>query len=126
MYHLALVAAGGAVGASLRHLVNLATLRLFGPGYPWGTLAVNVVGSLAMGLFVALLALKFQGNASLRLLVATGIFGGFTTFSAFSLDVAVMVERGDMAAAALYVAASVLLSIGALFIGLWVVRAAFA
>ncbi|HOV02976.1 MAG TPA: fluoride efflux transporter CrcB [Kaistiaceae bacterium] len=126
MYHLALVAAGGAVGASLRHLVNLAALRLFGPGYPWGTLAVNVVGSLAMGLFVALLALKFQGNASLRLLVATGIFGGFTTFSAFSLDVAVMVERGDIAAAALYVAASVLLSIGALFIGLWVVRAALA
>ncbi|MEZ5839084.1 MAG: fluoride efflux transporter CrcB [Hyphomicrobiales bacterium] len=126
MYHFALVAAGGAIGASLRHLVNLATLRLFGPGYPWGTLAVNIVGSLAMGVFVALLALKLQGNGNLRLLVATGLFGGFTTFSAFSLDVAVMVERGDVMTAAGYVAASVILSIGALFAGLWLVRAAFA
>src|SRR5690606_20245426 len=83
MYHLLLVAVGGALGSGLRHLVNLAALRLFGPGFPWGTFAVNVVGSFAMGLFVELLARRFGGSAELRLFVATGIFGGFTTFSAF-------------------------------------------
>ncbi|WP_421929813.1 fluoride efflux transporter CrcB [Neoaquamicrobium sediminum] len=122
MYHLVLVAAGGAVGAGLRHLVNLATLRLFGSGFPWGTLTVNVVGSLAMGLFMAWLVRRTGSSAELRLLVATGLFGGFTTFSAFSLDFAVLYERGAIMQAFSYVAASVLLSIGALFVGLWVAR----
>lgn len=122
MYHLVLVAAGGAVGAGLRHLVNLATLRLFGSAFPWGTLTVNVVGSLAMGLFMAWLVRRTGSSAELRLLVATGLFGGFTTFSAFSLDFAVLYERGALMQAFSYVAASVLLSIGALFIGLWVAR----
>ncbi|MBX9450283.1 MAG: fluoride efflux transporter CrcB [Neoaquamicrobium sediminum] len=122
MYHLVLVAAGGAVGAGLRHLVNLATLRLFGSGFPWGTLTVNVVGSLAMGLFMAWLVRRTGSSAELRLLVATGLFGGFTTFSAFSLDFAVLYERGALMQAFSYVAASVLLSIGALFVGLWVAR----
>ncbi|MEX4007753.1 fluoride efflux transporter CrcB [Neoaquamicrobium sediminum] len=122
MYHLVLVAAGGAVGAGLRHLVNLATLRLFGSGFPWGTLTVNVVGSLAMGLFMAWLLRRTGSSAELRLLVATGLFGGFTTFSAFSLDFAVLYERGALMQAFSYVAASVLLSIGALFVGLWVAR----
>jgi CrcB protein len=122
MYHLVLVAAGGAVGAGLRHLVNLATLRMFGAGFPWGTLTVNVVGSLAMGLFMAWLVRRTGSSAELRLLVATGLFGGFTTFSAFSLDFAVLYERGALMQASSYVAASVLLSIGALFVGLWVAR----
>ena len=122
MYHLVLVAAGGAVGAGLRHLVNLATLRLFGSGFPWGTLTVNVVGSLAMGLFMAWLVRRTGSSAELRLLVATGLFGGFTTFSAFSLDFAVLYERGALMQAFSYVAASVLLSIGALFVGLLVAR----
>ncbi|MBX9461347.1 MAG: fluoride efflux transporter CrcB [Aquamicrobium sp.] len=122
MYHLVLVAAGGAVGAGLRHLVNLATLRLFGSAFPWGTLTVNVVGSLAMGLFMAWLVRRTGSSAELRLLVATGLFGGFTTFSAFSLDFAVLYERGALMQAFSYVAASVLLSIGALFVGLWVAR----
>ncbi len=122
MYHLVLVAAGGAVGAGVRHLVNLATLRLFGSGFPWGTLTVNVVGSLAMGLFTAWLVRRTGSSAELRLLVATGLFGGFTTFSAFSLDFAVLYERGALMQAFSYVAASVLLSIGALFVGLWVAR----
>lgn len=122
MYHLFLVAAGGAVGAGLRHLVNLATLRLFGPGFPWGTLAVNIAGSLAMGLFTAWLVRRTGSSAELRLLVATGVLGGFTTFSAFSLDFAVLYERGTLMQAFSYVAASVLLSIGALFVGLWVAR----
>lgn len=122
MYHLVLVAAGGAIGAGLRHLVNLATLRLFGSGFPWGTLTVNIIGSLAMGLFTAWLVRRTGSSAELRLLVATGLFGGFTTFSAFSLDFAVLYERGALMQAFSYVAASVLLSIGALFVGLWVAR----
>jgi CrcB protein len=119
MYHLVLVAVGGALGSGLRHLVNLAALRLFGPGFPWGTLAVNVAGSLVMGLFVEVLARRFGGSAELRLFVATGILGGFTTFSAFSLDVAVLYERGATVQALGYVAASLVVSIAALFLGMW-------
>lgn len=126
MKHLLLVAAGGAIGAALRHLVNLGSLRLFGPGFPYGTLTVNIVGSLIMGIFVELLVLKLQGSGNLRLFIATGLLGGFTTFSAFSLDVAVMAERGAIAMAGAYVAASVVLSISALFAGLWLVRAVLA
>ena len=102
--------------------MNLATLRLFGSGFPWGTLTGNVGGSLAMGLFMAWLVRRTGSSAELRLLVATGLFGGFTTFSAFSLDFAVLYERGALMQAFSYVAASVLLSIGALFVGLWVAR----
>jgi len=119
MYHLLLVAIGGALGSGLRHLVNLAALRLFGPAFPWGTLAVNIAGSFVMGLFVEVLARRFGGSAELRLFVATGILGGFTTFSAFSLDVAVLYERGATAQAALYVAASLAVSVAALFVGMW-------
>ena len=110
------------MGAALRHLVNLWTLRAIGPGFPWGTLTVNILGSLLMGIFIELLVLKFQGTANLRLFVATGMLGGFTTFSAFSLDVAVMVERGAAALALLYAAVSVLAAITGLFIGLRLVR----
>ena len=119
MYHLLLVAVGGALGSGLRHLVNLAALRLFGPAFPWGTLAVNIAGSFVMGVFVEVLARRFGGSAELRLFVATGILGGFTTFSAFSLDVAVLYERGATAQAALYVAASLAVSVAALFVGMW-------
>lgn len=126
MQHILLVALGGGVGAALRHLVNLGTLRLFGTGFPWGTLTVNVVGSLLMGLLVELLALKLDASANLRLMLATGFLGGFTTFSAFSLDVALMVERGDVALAALYVGLSVTGAFAGIFIGLGAVRALFA
>ncbi len=126
MKHLLLVALGGGIGAGLRHLVSLTTLRLFGPGFPWGTFAVNVAGSFAMGVFIAWLARYSNvlgGNAQdVRYLVATGVLGGFTTFSAFSLDFAVMWERGDMGLAGAYAIASVLLSLTAIFAGLWVVR----
>jgi CrcB protein len=122
MNHLLFVAAGGAIGAGCRHLVGLAALRLLGPGFPFGTLTVNVVGSLLMGVLIGSLALRFEAPAGLRLFLATGVLGGFTTFSAFSLDVAVLAERGETAAAAGYIAASVVLSIGALFAGLWLVR----
>ena len=122
MLHLLLVAIGGAVGASVRHLVNLAALRIAGPNFPWGTMAINVAGSLAMGVFIELLARRFNASNELRLFVATGILGGFTTFSAFSLDFAVLWERGAMVSALGYALASVIGSLLALFLGLWLAR----
>ncbi|MBE0692770.1 MAG: fluoride efflux transporter CrcB [Aquamicrobium sp.] len=122
MYHFLLVAAGGALGSGLRHLTNLAALRLLGPGFPWGTLTVNLVGGFLMGVFVELLARRLGGSAELRLFVATGFLGGYTTFSAFSLDFAVLYERGALAQAFGYVAASVVFSIAALFLGMWLAK----
>lgn len=122
MQHLLIVMAGGAVGAGLRHLVGLASLRLFGSGFPVGTLTVNVVGCFALGVFVELLALKLSGSGPLRLLVATGMLGGFTTFSAFSLDVALLWDRGTVGIAAGYLLATVILSVLAMFAGLALVR----
>ena len=119
MTNLLLVAAGGAIGASLRHLSGIAALRLFGAGFPWGTLFVNVFGSFLMGLFIAWMVKKTGVSNDVRLFMATGILGGFTTFSAFSLDVANMVERGAMSSAFIYIAASVIISLAAVFIGLW-------
>ena len=122
--HLLIVAGGGAIGAGGRHLVNLVALRILGPGFPWGTFIVNVVGSLVMGLFIGALVKWGAAGSSqnLRLFLATGLLGGFTTFSAFSLDVAVLWERGATLTALGYVAASVLLSILAVFVGLWIMR----
>ena len=122
MLHLILVAAGGAIGAALRHLVNLASLRLVGPGFPWGTMAINVMGSFAMGVFIELLARRFNASNELRLFIATGVLGGFTTFSAFSLDFAVLWERGAALPALTYAITSVVGSILALFLGLWLAR----
>jgi CrcB protein len=122
MYHLILVALGGAIGSSLRHFVNLAALRVVGPGFPWGTMAINIVGSFAMGVFVEILARRFGDSNEVRLFVATGILGGFTTFSAFSLDFAVLWERGAALPALAYLLASVVGSILALFLGLWLAR----
>lgn len=123
MYHLFLVMIGGGLGAGGRHLVSLATLRLFGPGFPAGTLAVNVAGSLAMGLLIGWLVKQDGGHLQpLRYFLATGVLGGFTTFSAFSLDTAVLWERGDTHLALVYVLASVCLSIMAVFAGLALMR----
>ena len=122
MTHFLVVFLGGGLGAGMRHLTGLAALRWFVPGYPWGTIFVNIVGSLAMGIFIALLGRKIQATNELRLLIATGFLGGFTTFSAFSLDFAVMWERGATTTAFLYVMASVVLSLTALFAGLWLAR----
>ena len=97
---------------------------MFGPGYPVGTLAVNVIGGLLMGLLAGYFALRYSGGGQgLRLFLATGILGGFTTFSAFSLDAVLLWERGDIIGAALYVLLSVVLSIGALVAGLAIMRA---
>lgn len=123
MNHILLVAIGGALGSVGRYLTGLATLRLFGPGYPWGTLTVNLVGGLAIGIFAELIARRFDGSAELRLFIITGILGGFTTFSAFSLEVTAMAERGDYLTALGYVLVSVALSVAAVFAGLALVRA---
>ena len=119
-----LVFVGGGIGAAARHGVNLAAARLIGVSFPWGTVIVNVVGSLLMGLIVAFLAFRAHGSWSqhTRLFLTTGFLGGFTTFSAFSLDVALLWERGAQTHAAAYVAGSVLVSIAALFFGMWLVR----
>ncbi|MBS0533355.1 MAG: fluoride efflux transporter CrcB [Proteobacteria bacterium] len=118
----AIVFIGGGIGAALRHGVNLAAARLFGTSFPYGTLTVNVVGSLVMGLLTAYFAFKIDMPQHWRLFLTTGILGGFTTFSSFSLDVAVLYERGQIGLAALYVLASLIVSIAALFAGLALVR----
>lgn len=126
MRHLLLAAAGGAMGAGARYLVNVSFMRWLGPGFPWQTLTVNVIGSLMMGFLIEALALRYQGSLDLRTFLTTGLLGGFTTFSAFSLDFAVLIERKQELAAGLYLAASVGLSILALFAGLHIARMIFA
>ena len=121
MFNLLLVVVGGGIGAGIRHLTNIVALRLVGPNYPWGTMAINIVGSFAMGLFIAVL-MRRGGSDQVRLFVATGILGGFTTFSAFSLDFATLWERGATIPALGYALASVIGAIIALFVGLWLAR----
>ncbi|MCV2894705.1 fluoride efflux transporter CrcB [Lentibacter sp. XHP0401] len=116
------VALGGAIGASGRYLVGVGAVRLMGPGFPWATLVVNVLGSLAMGALVVLLVQK--DATRMAPLLMTGLLGGFTTFSAFSLDAVTLYERGQIGAAAGYVTASVVLSIGALFAGMALMKGA--
>ncbi len=119
------VALGGAVGAVLRFGVLQTTLRLWGTGFPVGTLLVNVAGSLAMGLAVQWLTERGLPDIW-RGFLTVGLLGALTTFSTFSLDVALLHGRGEMALAALYVMLSVCLSVGALFLGLWLGRGIFA
>ncbi|PSH66385.1 MULTISPECIES: fluoride efflux transporter CrcB [Phyllobacterium] len=122
MNAILLVASGGAIGSVARYLVGVLMTRAFGANYPYGTLTVNVAGGFLMGLFIGIMAQRLEGSMDLRLFVAVGIMGGFTTFSSFSLDVAVLWERGELLTALIYVLASVILSIGALFLGLWLAR----
>lgn len=118
-----LVFVGSGIGGMARHGVGLLALKWFGPGFPVGTLSINIFGSLAMGIVAEYWALKSGLPQPARLFLTTGIMGGFTTFSAFSLETALLWERGQTLLAAVYVAASVVLSIAALFAGLWLVRA---
>jgi CrcB protein len=118
------VALGGAIGASARHLTNVAMLRGFGPGFPWATVIVNVVGSFLMGVLVV--GLAATGGMRLAPFLMTGILGGFTTFSAFSLDAISLWERGEPLQASLYVAGSVVLSLAALLAGMAATRGAVA
>jgi CrcB protein len=119
---LLIVFLGGGIGTALRHGVNLLSARLFGTTFPWHTLIENVTGSLVMGLLAGYFALKGDASQHWRLFLTTGILGGYTTFSAFSLDTVLLYERGETALAALYVLASVALAIGGLFAGLALVR----
>ena len=113
---------GGGLGAALRHGVNVAMARLVGTAFPYATLFENATGSLVMGLLAAYFAFRGDASQSWRLFLTTGILGGYTTFSAFSLDAMLLYERGALGLAALYVLASVLLSIGGLFAGFALVR----
>jgi len=113
---------GGGVGAALRHGINLAVARGFGTAFPYSTLLINVTGSFIMGAVAAYFAFKGDASQHWRLFLTTGILGGYTTFSAFSLDAALLYERGELGLAALYVGASVVLSIVGLFAGLALVR----
>jgi CrcB protein len=118
------IAAGGAVGAVARYVVLVGVARLWGSAFPWGTLTVNVVGSFILGALVEILALVWSPGEGVRALLVVGMLGAFTTFSTFSLDVVTLYERGALAAAAAYIIASVVLSVAALFAGLWVFRTA--
>ncbi|SIQ04263.1 camphor resistance protein CrcB [Rhizobium sp. RU20A] len=123
MLNIVLVAIGGAIGSVLRYLVSLATLRQFGPAFPWGTFTVNLVGGLLIGMVAGVFALRSEAPQEIRLFLITGCLGGFTTFSAFSLDAVTLFERGQVLTAAGYVVASVGFSIGGVFAGLALMRA---
>lgn len=118
-----LVMIGGAIGAAARFHLGGFAARVLGTGFPAGTLIANVSGGFAMGLLAALLA-RSGGGEAWRLLLGVGVLGGFTTFSAFSLETVAMIERGQAGLALAYVAASVLGALGALAVGLWIGRAA--
>lgn len=119
------VALGGALGATLRWLVTGWAGRALGHGFPWGTLGVNVTGSFVMGLAAVIMMERFPGSwGRFAPFLMTGVLGGFTTFSAFSLDALYLIERGRLAAAAGYMAGSVALCVLALFAGLALARAA--
>jgi len=122
MSPLLYVMVGGAVGSGARYLTGRAMTALLGAGYPFGTLAVNLVGGLLMGVLVGVLA-RNSAPEGWRLLLGVGVLGGFTTFSSFSLDVVTMIERGAPGLALGYVLVSVIGSIAALFAGLSAVRA---
>jgi CrcB protein len=118
------VALGGAIGASARYLTGIGMMRLMGRGFPWGTMTVNFLGSFLMGVLVVVLAEK-SGNRFAPLLM-TGVLGGFTTYSAFSLDAITIYERGQFGLAALYVFGTLALALGGIVLGLTVARGFFA
>jgi len=117
-----LVFVGGGLGAMFRHFINTLSGRLLGTAFPYHTFFINVSGSIVMGLIAGYLAFKGDSSQSFRLFLMTGILGGYTTFSAFSLDAALLYERGAIWLAALYVFGSVALAIGGLFAGLALIR----
>ena len=113
---------GGGIGSMLRHGVNVLTARGLGTAFPYGTLTVNITGSIVMGLLAGYFAFKGEASQSWRLFFMTGILGGYTTFSAFSLDAILLYERGQIGLALAYIAASGAVSIFGLFAGLMLIR----
>jgi fluoride exporter len=127
MQALLLVGAGGAFGAVARYLLGVQATRSLGAAWPYGTFAANLIGGLLMGLLAGVLARRGGAEQETwRLLLGVGVLGGFTTFSAFSLEVALMIERREWGPAALYVGGSVVFSVAALFAGLMLARKVFA
>ncbi len=122
MQHTLLVMAGGAIGAAARFQLGRLAGRVLGTGWPWGTLIANVLGGLLMGLLAGWLAARAQGGEGLRLFLAVGVLGGFTTFSAFSLETMLMIERGALGHALGYATLSVAGAVGALALGLMTAR----
>ncbi|WP_420883646.1 fluoride efflux transporter CrcB [Lentilitoribacter sp. EG35] len=123
--NLVLVAVGGGLGASLRYLTGIAALRWFGPNFPWGTLVVNVIGSFLMGMIAEFIIRRVGVGTDLRLFLMTGLLGGYTTFSAFSLDAILLFERGALSAATGYILLNVIGAILALMLGLALARNIF-
>jgi CrcB protein len=117
-----LVFIGGGLGSTLRHVINIVSLRVLGTGFPYHTFTINITGSIMMGLIAGYLAFKGEASQPWRLFLMTGILGGYTTFSAFSLDAALLYERGEIGLALFYVLGSVVFSIAGLFAGLALVR----
>ena len=117
---------GAGVGGMLRHFMNIWVARLAGTHFPMHTFVINVTGSMVMGMVAAWFAMKGGATGHLRLFLATGILGGYTTFSAFSLDAILLWERHDYLLAAYYIGGSVVLSLLGLVVGLWIVRTALA
>ena len=125
MLNIFLVALGGALGSVARYFVSVWSVRLAGPSFPWGTLTVNIVGAFLIGLMVETIARRFDASAEMRLFLVTGILGGFTTWSSFTLDAVALFERGDLGLSALYLAGSLVVSFAAVFAGLALGRALF-
>lgn len=117
------IAAGGALGATMRHFMNVGIGRIAGDSFPWHTMLINITGSFVMGLLISLMALRWNVSNEMRAFLTTGILGGYTTFSAFSLDFALLVERKAYLLAGAYALGSVILSLVAIFIGMALVRA---
>jgi CrcB protein len=117
-----IVFVGGGIGSMLRHGVNQASASIFGLHFPHGTLIVNLLGSFLMGLIAGWFAFRGVGTQQLKLFLTTGVIGGFTTFSAFSLDASLMLERGKTGVAMLYIAGNVIGGIGGVFVGLAILR----
>jgi CrcB protein len=125
MFNIFLVALGGGIGAASRHLASGAAMKVMGAGWPYGTFIINILGSVLMGVLAGWLAFRVDGGAQWRLFLGTGVLGGFTTFSAFSLETALMIERREFVPAALYSVGSVAFCVVGLFVGLWVSRRIF-
>ena len=124
MPNLLLVMAGGAIGAGFRYHLSRVALEQMGPAFPWGTWIANLLGGLLMGLLAGMALRGGPADHPLLLFLGVGMLGGFTTFSAFSLESAQMIERGELAMAGAYAVSSVAGSVMLLFVGLWIARAA--